>query len=256
MSILENVDPNANFDAGTAAVEVEPKAEAEKTQVVEKDKEKKALLPFRGGIGALATVEEQFRLATLYVKSRMLPARFTSPEQVLVASHFAMEHFPESPLTALRQIAVIEGVPSMFGDLPLAKVMKSKLLVGKEEYFVDKDWKRISPENGNCDAEIHAAVCTTVRKGGIKHTTSFSREDAKRAELWGKGTWKKYPQDMLLYRARARNLKSNFADALNGVGIGEYDNGVMIHDVESETQPSGVADRLNREFLGEANEEG
>ena len=53
-------------------------------------------------------------------------------------------------------------------------------------------------------------------------TRTFSQEDAKRANLWGKaGPWTAYPKRMLQMRARSFALRDSFPDALKGVGISE-----------------------------------
>jgi hypothetical protein len=62
------------------------------------------------------------------------------------------------------------------------------------------------------------ATCTVWRKGGTKHTQSFSQADAQKAGLWGKsGPWTQYPKRMLQMRARGFALRSQFADALAGL---------------------------------------
>lgn len=213
-------------------------------------------IPVEHGVALPRDIDGQYRLAALYYKSKMLPARFTSPEQVLTAMHFALEHFAHTPLTALRQIAVIEGTPCMFGDLPLAKVLQSGKMESKKEYFVDTKWLPITPENKNMGADAHAAVCETWRvvpgKDSIHHVTSFSVDDAKKADLWGKKVWAKYPKDMLRYKARGRNLKDQFADALNGVAQGEFDHDMTIETVEAKmVGGGGLADEINTKLIGE-----
>lgn len=247
------VDPNQDFDPGTLQVE-QKEAEAPKP---ESKMPKPTPIALKAGQAAPQTIEDQFRMATLYLRSRMLPARFTTPEAVLTAMHFAAEHFPDAPLTALRQIAVIDGTPCMFGDLPLAKVQNHPAYAGKREYFLDDKGEEINPKNKNLNVVAQAAVCTTFRRlpdGKLdEHTVIFTVDDAKRAGLWnkksstGKDTpWVKYPADMLKYRARGRNLKDQFADALNGVGIGEFDHGITID--EAKTGPT-AAERLNNAYL-------
>lgn len=232
----------------------EPKVQEDELLPFEKKPEAKSAdkskqIALRDGLGMPSTVEEQFRLATLYCKSGMLPSRFKTPEQVLTAMHFAAEHFPKTVLTALRQIAIIEGTPAMFGDLPLAKAMTSHKWAGKSEYFLDKEGNKICEENKNLGAEIWAAVCKTRRYINLanieEHTTVFSVDDAKRAGLWGRNVWAKYPQDMMKYKARSRNLKDHFPDALNGVAIGEHDFDTVIDVLPDKS----IADELNAEYF-------
>lgn len=192
-------------------------------EVCDSKKEKKPALSLKNGMVAPESVEQQYRLADLYLKSKVLPERFKTREQIVAALHFVSEHFPDSPLTALRQVAVINGVPSFYGDLPLAIVLKTGKLTYKKEFWIDKDGKEINLENGNLQSEVWGAVCVTKRYDMENHTTHFTVDDAKRAGLWERGVWKNYPKRMLKMRARSENLKDNFADCLNGVGISEFD---------------------------------
>jgi hypothetical protein len=211
-------------------------------------------IPVVDGKSAPVDLSQEFRLATMYVKSGMLPTRFKTPEAALTAIHFAKEHFPNTPLTALRQIAVINGTPCLFGDLPLAIVQRSRQYGGKTEYFLDDKGNKICVENNNMNSLPQAAVCLTKRIIGLghvdEHSTIFTMTDAKRAGLLDSPTWKKYPADMLRYRARGRNLKDQFADCLNGVGQGEFDHGVMVDDVAEKPGGADIARELNEVYCG------
>jgi hypothetical protein len=142
----------------------------------------------------------------------MLPKSYNEPGQVVVAMRFAKEIGLPAGLVALRQIAVINGTPSLWGDLPLALCYKSgKLAFIREEFGT-------SPKEG--------LTCkVTVRREGeeIDHVTTFSQFDADTAGLWGRNVWKSYPKDMLKYKARARALKDKFPDVLAGAAIAEHD---------------------------------
>ena len=208
------------------------------------------------GIVTPDTVEQQFRLAKMYIASRVLPERFKTPEQVVAAMHYAAEHFPTTTITALRQIAVINGTPCMFGDLPLALVQRSPVFVSKRDFLIDKDGNEISYTNKNLTAEVWGAVCITKRKtptGEVdEHTTVFTYTDADLAGLSGKGVWKAYPKRMLQMRARSQNLKDNFADCLNGAGIAEYDaNGMAELPDSLRGRRRTAADKMNEDYLEE-----
>lgn len=184
--------------------------------------EKRTPLALKNGVAAPENLDQQYRLAKMYIASRMVPERFKTPEQLMTALHLVSEHFKESPLTALRQVAVINGVPSFYGDLPLAIVQRSGKMEYKKEFLIDKEGKRINQEN--LIGDVFGAVCITKRKEEPEdYTTVFTIDDAKRAGLWDKNVWKNYPKRMLQMRARSQNLKDNFADCLNGIGISEYD---------------------------------
>lgn len=171
---------------------------------------------------------EMMRLSTAYLRSGMLPARFKSPEQVLVAFQMALE-LGLPPLTGIRQIAIVNGNPSLYGDLPLAVVQQSGNMESIREYHIDDKGKEICTENGNLAADAWGAVCIVKRKGDIETLeTFFTMEDAKKAALLGSPVWKKYPKRMLKYRARGQALKDKFSDSLNGISQMEYDHNEVI----------------------------
>lgn len=176
-------------------------------------------------------LDEAWRMAKYYVASKLLPERYNTPEMVLTAMQFALE-LGLRPLTALRQIAVVKGTPTVFGDLPLSMVYASGKLVNFKEIYLDRDMNEISFANKNLKNPIFAAYCRVIRAGDSEPLeTFFTLDDAQRANLLGSPTWKSYPQYMLRYRARSQALKSKFPDALNGISIGEYDHNMREEDI-------------------------
>jgi hypothetical protein len=190
--------------------------------IAEKETEKqnkKTPLLIEKGLVEMKTLEDQYRLAQMYLASKVLPDRFKTPEQIVTALHFVREHFPNTPLTALRQTAVIEGSPCFYGDLPLALVQRSGLLEEMKESF-----------EGDMRTDDSKAVCIVKRKSLSEVRREFSVGDAKRAGLWSRGTYSKYPQRMLQMRARSWALKDGFADILAGIGVLEYDHHAVVEE--------------------------
>ncbi len=193
------------------------------------------------------SVEDSYRMAKLYLASKMLPARFNTPESIVVAMQYAIE-LGLSPLTGMRQIAVVQGTPCTYGDLPLALVQRSGKLESIKEYLVDKEGLEICIANGNIAQVAYAAVCWVKRKGDPEpREVFFSWDDAKSAGLGGSPTWKGYPKVMLKYRARSQALKDKFPDCLNGIAIAEYDYQVL----PTEDGPAllDAAGDLNKQFV-------
>jgi hypothetical protein len=213
------------------------------------------------GMFKASTIEGQHRIATMMLKSGMLPNSYRSPEMVLGAMMFANE-LGLHAFTALRQIAMINGTPSLYGDLPLALVQsKSKDLEYIREYFIDTDCNEICVKNKNLKAKVFGAVCVTKRKSAPhEHETFFTIDDKAKAGLKGP-TWNSYERTMLHYRARSMNLKDSFPECLNGVSIAEYDynvlpettdgkvvDGVVISSVQHNGTPSRM-DAIREEFV-------
>jgi hypothetical protein len=171
------------------------------------------------------TLDEQWRLAVAFYESGMLPKAYKSPQQVLVGMQYAYE-LGLKPLMALRQIAVINGQPSLWGELPLGLVRRSGLLEYFREWHVDKDYKEISFENKNLDVQVFAALCEVQRKGGEKRTYSFTQKD--KHGLGVSAIWNSFEKVMMMRKARALALKAQFPDVLEGMPIAEYDHHVYI----------------------------
>ncbi len=191
-------------------------------------KESNQIEAMKNGMLVGKDLEGQYRLAKCFVMSKMVPRAFDTPEKVLTAMQYSYE-LGLKPLTGMRQIAIINGIPSIYGDLPLAMVESSGLLEDIEEYLFDKDYKKICLENKNLDVNIFGAFCRVKRKNRSATEKVFTIDDAVYAKLLnpdGKSNrecWAKYPKLMLKYRARSMALKDSFSDVLSGIAIAEYD---------------------------------
>lgn len=213
------------------------------------------------GVIVGATFDDQYRLARVYHASRMLPQAFDTPEKVFAGMQFAYE-LGLKGITAMRNICVINGTPSLWGDLPLALVKRSGKLKAIKEWTTDESGKEISPENNNVSAMPAAAYCRTMRKDGEfenEVTTWFTLDDAKKAGLYGnpkKEIWAKYLRRMLQMRARGQNLKDNFGDILMGAAIAEYDHNAVVDtetgrvlDSDTGKETKNVAAEINQAYL-------
>ena len=158
----------------------------------------------RGGFAlAPQSMTEAMTMATMLCKSSMVPKCYVNkPEDTLIAMMMGSE-LGLNPIQSLQNIAVINGKPSIYGDALAALVQNHPAFGGMVELFTDAGM---------------VATCTVWRKGGTKHTQTFSQADATKAGLWGKsGPWSQYPKRMLAMRARGFALRSQFADALAGL---------------------------------------
>jgi hypothetical protein len=226
---------------------MDPEAKADQQMPVGALKPAGELTLDEGGALVPKTAAEAVQIASYYLKSKMLPARFNTVEMIVTAWQYALE-LGLKPLTALRQIAVVQGTPCTFGDLPLALVQRTGKLASIREYLVDKNSKEICVKNMNLSAEPYAAVCV-VRRRCDEETLErfFSMDDAKRAGLGNSPTWKAYTPIMLKYRARSQALKDKFPDCLNGIAIAEYDFHILPNE-ESPRLGDAAAD-LNAQFI-------
>lgn len=168
------------------------------------------------------TLNELYRVSKMLSASGILPKAYDTPEKVATAITLARE-LGLKPLSALKNISVINGTPSIWGELPLGIIRNSGLLVSIDEFCIDKDYKPICFENKNIDAEIFAAVCIVKRKNEDTRSFHYSAQDANKNPNVGNSTWKSHKAIMMKRRARSIALKDVFGDLLGGVSITEYD---------------------------------
>lgn len=162
----------------------------------------------------LTTFPQLLEFSALVKKSGLAPKSFDKVESIVIAIQFGLE-LGLAPMQALQGVAVINGMPSLYGDsakaLCLADPSCVRIIEGMEGKL----------ENGTL-----TAWCESLRVGHDKPLrTEFSMEDAKRANLWigenpsekqKMSTWYKYPKRMLMFRARGFNLRDNFTDVMKG----------------------------------------
>lgn len=165
--------------------------------------------PLPVGFGVvLSGFDEAWRMATAIARSDLAPKDFRDkPENCFIAMQMGAE-VGLPPMAALQNIAVVNGRPSLWGDSALAIVMVHPAYESHSEFF-----------EGAGDAKV--AICQVKRRNHQMHTVKFSVADAKKAELWTKDIWKKYPDRMLQMRARGWALRDKFADAFRGLAIAE-----------------------------------
>lgn len=157
------------------------------------------------------SISEAMNYAKLIADSAFCPKEFKGKSgDVLVAMQMGAE-VGLSPMQALQNIAVINGRPCLWGDAALAVVISHQC------YISHREWFEGSIQEGNL-----TAFCAITRKNNEEYIKSFSMDDAKKANLWGKaGVWQQYPSRMLQMRARAFCIRDKFADALRGINLRE-----------------------------------
>ena len=104
-------------------------------------------------------------------------------------------------MQSLGNIYVVEGKVSLSSDLMAAMVLKSNVC----EYLRVVE---MTPERSTYAAK---------RKGGTEFRFSFSWEDAGKAGLTGRATYKANPADMLRHRALSKCVRAVFPDVVAGL---------------------------------------
>ena len=169
------------------------------------------------------TAQEAMQLAHTLAESKLIPKAFQhEPNDVFVAMMWSA-NLGVPALQGIQGIAVINGKPSIYGDLGLAVCMSSGLVEGfKEEYFESKEKAKL--RDGK-DSLFNNSYCRcTIKRKGINEpfVKEFSVQDALTAGLWNKpGPWVQYPKRMLQMRARSYALRDAFPDLLMGMSFVE-----------------------------------
>lgn len=173
------------------------------------------------------TFEALYKMASIMAASGMMPHGVDSVEKVFVAVQMGME-VGLSPMQSVQNIAVINGRPCIWGDATVALVLASGLEAKSRETPLYDD-------QGNLVGyEVYGQ-----RVGGRESKHRFTIEDSKRAKLWDnpkKDPWVKYPQRMLLWRARSWVYRDLYADVLKGLHIAEEFDSTKIDDVVYEAE--------------------
>jgi len=184
------------------------------------------------------TFKQAWYMAEIYSKSGMVPKAYTgNPSAIIVAAQLGAQLGLDS-LTSLQSIAVVNGMPTVWGDAQKALVMQS----GTLEFFVEY-------YTGNFPEKTFMSICIAKRKGTGQDydpkielddlrkmglfVNTFSIEDAMTAGLWKKsGTWSTNPKRMLKMRSRAFTLRDGWPDVLKGLHSTEEMEGATVTLVE------------------------
>lgn len=158
----------------------------------------------------IATIAGAICRAGMAPKSYLDAQGHAIPDKVAVAIMHGME-VGMTPMASLQSIAVINGMPGLYGDGMLAVVRASGLL---EDIQETDEWDDKGPLK---------AVCRVKRKGEATWgEMTCARADAQKAGWWDKaGPWKATPHRMLQMRARGWALRDKFADVLRGLRSAE-----------------------------------
>lgn len=190
-----------------------------------------------GGYILPTTLEEAYRMAVAVIKSGMAPDSYKvgdkeeQAQKVMLGLASAMEAgLP--PLYGLRQIAIINGRPAMWGDALMALVQSKNLLANQTVREVGPSFDPSTPPAQWPD-DFGIVVSLWRRGQPDPYVGTFTVADAKRAGLWmnaRKKPWIDYPKRMMTFRARAFPLRDGFADAIAGIAVREEVEDYYTHE--------------------------
>lgn len=200
-----------------------------------------------GALDVFSTVPRTYEgimgFCGMLADSELVPKDFQGkPANVAVAIQMGAE-LGITAMQAIQNIAVVNGRPSLWGDLLKAIVVASPLC----ELF-DEDPPNVALKN-------QKGRCKVQRRGDPEpYEVTFSVDDATTAQLWGKaGPWKTNPGRMLQMRARAFACRDKFPDLLKGLHMAEE----MIDITPTSSEPGPIIDpptATRKETLDKAQE--
>jgi hypothetical protein len=123
------------------------------------------------------------------------------------------------PMASLQHINVIQGRPGLSAAGQRALVLANGHRIWIEE-----------------TTNTRAVVCSQRRGEERILTTTWTMDDAVRAKLAEKDTWKTYPRNMLVARATGDNVRGNFMDVLVGLPY----NAEELQDLEPGVLPAAA----------------
>jgi len=174
---------------------------------------------------------EAFKMAKYIGSSGLCPKDFANePQKILVAAAMGAK-LGLDVFASMAGIAVINGRPSIWGDVMRSLILAHPHCTDLQETFEG-------------EGDTLTAVCIITRKDMSPYKATFSVQDAKDAGLWGRNTWKNFSKDMLVNRAFGRAARRRFADALNGFHVAEElkDAEIVAKPVVDEAPKLSIAD--------------
>ena len=162
----------------------------------------------RKPVSALPTADEWERynaIADVLIASKMLPAAIDTPAKALALMIMGRE-IGLGPFESCRSIYTINGKPTLSAELMQSLTFTN---VPGFEFALEQSTDTLCKIKGR-RAAAHEWVSIT-----------FSKQDAERAGLLGKGVWKQYPQAMLRARAISALCRVLCPDAIRGTYTSE-----------------------------------
>lgn len=178
--------------------------------------------------------EEAIKYAEYMASSDMVPKQYKDrPANVLIAVQMGRD-LGFSATKAIQNIAVINGRPSIYGDI-------GKALLLEKGCDIDEDDMLVVAEN-------ERARCRITRPGKKPVERTFSVEDAKKAGLWEyNDVWKKYPYRQLMWRAFWFAARDAAADILSGLsGVEEVKDMGDAVVIDNDTDGESLEDQLKK----------
>ena len=177
------------------------------------------------GLDMVSSLADVLRLAETLAaaKGGFIPDHFKSPAQV-AAVILAGRELGVGPMASLRSFYLVNGRLGMD-----ASFVSGRMLA----HGIGLEWLRDDDE---------CASVKLTRPGCAPYVSTFTRQDAERAGLWGSATWRKYPRAMLRARAITAGARAYAADAFSGSVYTREELNATSHDEEPRVEHVAVVE--------------
>lgn len=159
---------------------------------------------------SIQSVDDVYRMAKLAHIAGFVPKELNSEEKITVAMLYLHE-IGAPIMRGLQRVYIVNNRPTIYGDLPLGMVQADPSF----DFTRFREWFE-----GEGDDLV--AFCQMARKGGEPIEKHFSMETAKTSGLVERNPqYKKFPEDMLMWKARHRCMTALFSNLLSGINTRE-----------------------------------
>jgi len=168
--------------------------------------------------------KQMMSVATVLVKSGVLPNSVKTPETAMAIMLKGRE-LGIPPMRAFAQISIIAGKPALGAELMLARVY---------ERYPNADIHIIKRDADGATIEARRNAKREYQQ------FSFLTEDAKRADVLGKDSWRKYPRAMYFWRAVSDMVRSVWPECLAGASHTPEELGAEVDENGEPSAPESL----------------
>lgn len=151
---------------------------------------------------------QMLELATIWIKSGLLPSSIKTPEQAVVIALKGKElNLP--PMASFEMIDVIMGKPAL-----KPKGMSAMVRKGGVKYQTIKDFEPVFDEEGK---KIDMETVIRFYRDGLEENVRYTYKDAAALGLTSKDNWKKQPGIMMYWRCFSKGANRVCPDLIGGL---------------------------------------
>lgn len=143
-------------------------------------------------------------LAAKVARTNFVPKAMRGEPAAVAAAILLGREMGLGPMASLRGIDVVEGKPAL-----TAKMLAARILAAGHSI----EWTEVT--------DTKCTVRITRADGLSSASATWTKADAERAQLWGKGAWRGYPRHMLRHRALSEAADMAVPDVAMGLDLGE-----------------------------------